>query len=729
MVLDLLKDSEKVWREIVRLARPIDSDKKVVITSEPKPSGDFEAWTDNKKIYINLSNEKNFKKNFENIVIPAYRLSAKKLYDTKKPVSDLELLTNLVFDTFLFVHFHEQLHPWLCPNSRADEKTISKALFEGIKEAEPSLSKAQILYKVNNSKNLIWDTVLNISFISKTSSYDNLEQKISFVFKKNNRKIDYQPVTKYPSGIVPALYITSAQNRKTDIPISLIGSLYATMSYNDPGVREKAMDIFLDDLQSKKLPEAAALDIIKKMYRGFVSEIKPSELKKKGIDIDEYKKRIHYVTDFTNPNYENNQKYFVTALTKIFDTTSMRYDSLKGLIKVLSPYMSLTQKQGSPDQNTSSYGSGGSEEDSSGAGSGEGETDDDSDGKSEKEMDEDSMSQTLDDLTETLNGDEADDLMEEVANGSGQGTGPGRPSHSIRKKISIIAADKYYKKHAYVIEVKNPSQENVAFDVGNRKRWTLVRTQNLTAVQVSKLSYKQIMAFQKLTGLPVLMDVGNGYYKLNEYRLEELPLKSYTSQKTGIEIPDNWVLFQDSSGSMTSTTNYVSSGNRFDTLNMVKYGIKKGLYDVCKALKKDLKFGVVDFSNNTDYKGIDSLIKIYESRTHPVKEISLTPQCGGTVCDSKVFKRIEKDLAPGKTIYTFITDGQIGGDTHSLYKEIERFAAKENNAFVFVEIASSSMFGSEIKQLSKKNPSVLYYSVSNVKSIKDKLSSVLIRYS
>jgi len=719
MIISILKDAEKTWRKIVKLARPIDSDKPVIIGSNKKSQSDFEAYTDDRKIFINLNDEKKFRKNFEDIVVPAYKIAANQLYDVKKNVSNLELLTNLLFDTFLFVNFHEQFHPWLCPNSKEDERKLSKSLYEGIKKAEPHLTKPEAMYKTNNCKNMTWDVVLNISFISKTSGYNhsNLEQKIGYVFTKDNRQIEYQPITHYPSGILPVLYMVSAKNKTTDIPLSLIGSMYATMSYNNSKVRENAMKIFFNDLKNKKLDEKDALEILKSMYKGFISEIDNNTLKEIGVDKHDYLNRISKIDNVSHRDYESHQKYFISTLTKIFDSPSMRYKSLKGFIEVLSPYISLSKKQGSFDQNTS----GGNPSDA-------GSRPEDSRGetKSQEEMDEDSMTNTLDDLLGTLDEKEAGDLMEDISN-SISGSSAGRPSRNIIKKVSIMAADEYYKKNAYVIEIHNPSEENISFDLGNKKVWRLIRSSPLTEVQVSKLNHAKIINFQNKTGLPVLMDLGNGFYKLNEYETREIPLKSYTTQKTGIEIPDNWVLFQDSSSSMTSFC-YVGSKNRFDILNRVKYGIMKGLYKVCRKMGKDVNFGIVNFSDTTQYKGLDSLIKIYESKKHPIKEVSLIPQCGGTCLNPGIFKHINKELKPGKTIYTLITDGQINQDTSSLYREINKFSSKKDNAFIFIEVDLFTPFGEKMKKLSKTQNSVIFHHVDNIKSIEEKLSSVLIKY-
>ncbi|VVB78013.1 Uncharacterised protein [uncultured archaeon] len=729
MVLKILKNAESTWRETVRLATPLDSNKPVIIGTKPR-QGDFEAYTDNKRIFINVD-EKKFRKNFEDIIIPAYEDACHLLYSMPS-VPTSEVFPNLVLDNFLFVHFHEQLHPWLCPNSKQDERKISKALYDGVKKKEPGLSKTDILLKVNNSKNLIWDVVLNISFLSKTAGYNNddLEEKLGFVFAKNKRQIGKSPVTCYPKGILPIIYIISANNRTTDIPISLIGGMYSTLSYNNSDIREKALDFFLDDLKSKKISNSDSIDIIKEMYRGFISELDLKELQKKSIDKDDYKKRVAKIHDLTSPDYEINQKYFISTLTKIFDTYSMRYDSLKGFMKVLSPYMSLSGKQGSPDPNSmgSPGGSGSGEKgegDSDPSGGG-GSGDDSDDEKSQDELDGDSMANTLDDLLGELDPKEADDLLEEAAN-SGGGYGMGGAGKNLLKKIDTLAADEYYKRNADVLEVRNPSQENVSFSLGTTKRWKLVRTDTLTPADVSRLNHGPIVNFQRSTGLPVLIEAGGGFFKLNQYVLEETPQKSYNSQLTGIEIPDNWVFFQDSSGSMGSKS-YVGTGCKFDILNRVKYGLQKGLYKVCKAMKKDLKFGVVDFSDSTHYSGLDSLIKVYESRSHPVKDVSLNPQCGNTYFNSGVFLKIKKDLAPGKSIYTFITDGQIDGDTSSLYRRIDEFSNEGNHSFVFIDVGSASTFGRSIESMGKSKQNVLYFHVSNIKSIKDKLGSILVRY-
>ena len=63
-----------------------------------------------------------------------------------------------------------------------------------------------------------------------------------------------------------------------------------------------------------------------------------------------------------------------------------------------------------------------------------------------------------------------------------------------------------------------------------------------------------------------------------------------------------------------------------------------------------------------------------------------------------------------------------------LFREIQNFAAQPDHAFIFFEIDSDSVFGQRINNLSHAMPSVMYFPVADVTSIREKLGSVLIRY-
>jgi hypothetical protein len=685
----------------------------IEIGSNPKSQYSFDAFTDNKKIFININKPVQLEKEFRGIVVPNYLTSANVLYSVPKKISDRELEIGLEFDNFLLLMFHELLHPKVCPNSKEDQKQITKSLYEGIKDAEPSISPKDVLYKVNNCKNLIWDVVVNSDFIGMSAGMHNdlLAKRIGYVFQKRNRRIEDQLVKHYPNGILPITHLIAATENTTDIPVSLTGAMYAKMSYNDSNVRKNALKIFLDYLNIKGLQTQNVNETLKEMYLGFVSDVNRKSLTEANIDIKNFKDKVEKIKDVDSRDYNENQTYLLETITKIFDTPSLRYDSLKGFIKPISKYIPTTQKCGSPDPNTTGYGDG----------EGEGE-------KSQDEMDSNSMSSTLDDLLGTLDEKEKDNLLGDITNEDYSGrTGRNDPLNKAKKSLSFFAADEYYKKNADAIEVHSPRTESTSTDAGLRKKWKPKSSKVLTETELVCYDINKILTFQNATGLPTLINLGNGYYRLNEYKLVETKIKSHTISKTGIETPDNWVSLIDSSGSMTQTKQYVGSNNKYDLLMRVLYGLEKGLHSACKTMGKDINYGIVNFSNSTRYSGMDSFVKIFESHSHPAKQIKLEPECGDTILDNRIFSRIKKDIKPGKTVFTQITDGELS-DTNQLYEIIDNLGRQKDTAYLFIEIDSESDIGSRLKSLSKVNKGVQYYHVRNVKEIQGKLQSVLIQY-
>ena len=711
--MNQVKGSVKTFKEIVKLTYPLFENIQINVKSDPKSSRDFEAYTDNRQITIKLNRPDEIDDDFEKIIVPMYRDSAKTLYGVPNDISDKELQKSLEFFTFLFVNFHELLHPLECPNSEEDKKKISASLYNGIKEAEPHLSKKEVFFKVNNCKNAVWDIVDNLAYLSKTSGMHNdiLEDKISHVFQSNRMNVEGQRLDSLPDGILPIIYLTSARKRTTDVLISLLGAMYATMSYNDGEVREEAMRTFFDDLVSKRLERGAANDKLKEMYMGLISDVDSDRMVGLGIDVRRYVESVERVDNTSNPDYGADQNYLLETITKLFHTPSLRYDSLKGFIKTVSEYVSTFQKMGSFDSNTSGHGESSSSD-------------------AQDDMDGDSMSSSLDDLKDTLDGDEFDGLLDELSNTDYDDirSRVGDPLNNAKKALTLVAADEFYKKNASEIEVHTPRSEAMLREGGLRKKWRHKKTKTLTEMDLELYDLGKILDFQTKTGLPVLTNLENGYYRLNEYELIETRIRGHSTEKTGIDIPDNWVSFTDSSGSMTLMPQYVGSNNDYDTLMRVHYGIEKGMYRVCQEMGKDFNFGVVNFSDFTIYGGMDSFVKIFESRSHDIKKVKLSPQCGNTRLNNSIFSKIEKDLNPGKTVYSLITDGDIHSDLDELYRVIDNLGRKKDTSFLYIDIGTPSSFGGRISSLSNTNKGVQYYNVTNIEDIKDKLQSVLINY-
>lgn len=710
MSMKVLSESRDDFKEIVSLTYPVFEDMPVVIGSKPNSKSTFSAHTDNRSLFVNVNDPNKLEAEFQNFIVPKYQPSSDILYGVKSRVGNVELQPALEYDFFMFLFGHELFHPRHCPVSKEDQRQISKSLYQGIREVEPSLTPKEALFKVNNCKNLIWDVVVNTNFINKTGSDDALAKNIKHVFEKNDRKVGNQKVKAYPSGIGPIPYIISAEKNTTDKAISLMGTLYSSLSFNDKAAREEALQTFAKDLDKKGMSDQASKKRMNDIYLSFVSELKAKNAKEAGIDIKEYTARAQNLLDPNNADHIKDQKYVLDSLVKIFDTSSLRYDSLKGLAKTMSDLISMSQKVGSPDPNTSGYGDGhaegGEEEDTDGSGS---------------------MSDTLDDLLGSLDGKDADDLLDDLTKNP-YGSGRRDPQSKAKSALGMMAVDEFYKKNADVIELHGSRTEYQYQDIGMKKKWKIKSTKTLTEAELSRLDINKMLAFQEASGLRVLTRLDNGYYKLNEWKTVETNRKSSTLATTGIEIPDNWIPIIDSSSSMTPAGDFVGSGNKYDTLMRVLYGIENGLYKVCKDMKKDLNYGVVNFSDATQYRGMDSFIKVHESRSNDIKKVKLEPQCGSTYLDNRIFSRIRKDLKPGKTVFTQITDGQIFSDTDRLYNIIDAIGRQKDNAYLFMEIANSSELGSKLSSLSRVNKGVQYYHVNNVKDIKDKMQSVLINY-
>lgn len=130
---------------------------------------------------------------------------------------------------------------------------------------------------------------------------------------------------------------------------------------------------------------------------------------------------------------------------------------------------------------------------------------------------------------------------------------------------------------------------------------------------------------------------------------------------------------------------------------------------------------------------MDSLVTIYDAKSHPIKTISLTPQIGGTAINTDIFSRIEQELIPGKTLWTMVTDGDISGceyqaENSVLFHEIDRLSSQPNNSFVFVEIAHNSELGKVVDRLANTRDSLDYFPVRNVLDIQGKLGTLLVKY-
>jgi hypothetical protein len=330
-------------------------------------------------------------------------------------------------------------------------------------------------------------------------------------------------------------------------------------------------------------------------------------------------------------------------------------------------------------------------------------------------------SDVLNDLLDVLGQDELNDLLSQLAS-------------EDEPQLSILAADEFYKRNSERIDIRSPTPQIRSRVLGEKERWKLVNSNVLSTDELARTyDLNQLLDFQRRTGLPVLLKLGPNIWRVNEYKLKKTPLKSYTWEPTGILLPD-WVVFWiDSSGSMATgqvsqTPSYVGSGNKFDRLQRVLYGILRGLREASRLMGHELRVGVVNYSHLSLWSGFHELTSAYDEHLNEFKELLLKPQWEETVIEPEVVRRVESELGEGKCVHVIISDGDLQQElkvsrVKSYFKEI---AGRKDRGVVFVEIKDSGVFGDFMRGLARR-PNVYFMHVDEIEEISN-LKEILIRY-
>jgi hypothetical protein len=770
-IKNCLKNASQLWREIVMISYPLYGDMPLNIdVKDDKDQPSFQAYTNGKAIWIKIGQAVKWHNDLLNQIIPRYDNDFPLLYrlNKNKHIESFEKSYHLHIDNFIFVLFHELYHPLICPDSREDERAVNIALYEGIKEALPTIDESKILNKVNNCKNLVWDVVVNLNFLyrSESADIDHLKDNITYIFLKNNRNIKKIPIPLFPSGIIPMIYIISAENNTTDIPIAFIGLFYSYLSYNTIDVRDLSINVFMEALNRHGLNQQTIIKVLRHMFTGFFDEVTDKEIQ----IFERFHSRTFYLTLIdrfihTIRNKKDSQteaKNLLKIFINILNNEKLRYKALKGFIKALAPYISENtyQKQGSFDPDTSSDDSSGSDEqsddeskndqagdeDKDQAGNNEDSDDDESGDDQSSNGQEDDKNKDQTENNENSEDDKSDQSKQRRADKKNEeelgkvlddilSAFPSEESDKISEKIvkqsieplSLMVLDNYFKRNAEpIIFVKQDEGPPQSIEYSRIKEWKLASSELLTAEKVSCLNFNAIDIFQRNTGLPVLVNLNNGFFQLNEYIEVEKSIYSDIPISINVEIPDNWVLFVDSSGSMTRTTEYHANPEiPYHKLMRVVYGLMKGLNDICKTYDKNIQFGTVNFSTETRFKGLDSLINVFNSRIHEIKKNILIPQCGWTSLETNIIERILQKVGKKKSVLTIITDGELS-NWQQVYHQLTQVSKLNYIVTVFIEIANESELGKQIK--AKKTKGIEYQYVDQIEDIGKKLKNILVRY-
>jgi hypothetical protein len=697
MIAALLPLARRLWSDITDRVYPIYGSIDIVEKADASAVEVYQFYTDLKRIYVCLNRPDELEDSWLGEVLPLYRASAPLLYPGCGAVPDADLARELWLDTLVFLLFHELYHPLVCPSSRQDERAGSLALYRGLRACRPDLVPRDWLRGTGRLKNLVWDLVVNVTFLARLAGADAdlLKRTCAAVFSRAGRRLGQAAITSLPPSVTVALYYLSARSAQTDLLISIMGALYSLLCAASAAMRQALLDAFRAEGQRLQAPRPAdqlALELLYLLLPDGGSAVLIRQLQ---------------LADQRDQNTA--QRDVLLRLAERFEHPRERYAALEQVSRFLAPFLRGPEPQGSLDPATAGHGR--------------------ADMPCEEEpIPGDCLTDTLGDLLEVLPEQEAEELLGSVlVPGDGEG-GPGDDSAGQPgwTPLTLAAADAFYRKHARPLHFRHPHSRIVPILAGQRQQWHLRRVHNLTASEVTLLDLERLFAFQTATGLPVLLQLNEGHYLLHDFVLRRTRLPSYRREAGGVEIPDNWILLVDSSGSMGNPF-YVNTGEKYDLLMRICYGMARGLAELGELLGKKVHLGVVNFSSSTTFTGMVELGRVLADPLHTLKRTLLIPQCGGTTLAPGWLPQVTAALKPGRSIATLITDGEIDNAPEVL-ATLDTWSREPEHAAVLIEIGVASALGEQLRQLAAMRSGIACFQVEKVEEIESVLGSMLVRY-
>lgn len=291
----LLNDAESEWRNEISRDFPLRADTPVV-KQYSQNGRDWQFSTDFKKIYADISNEKNIQEKFENVI-------------TKYWDGNPEELTK---ETLHYLLFHELYHPVEAPFSVTgednDNKKIHQAIRRGILKAEPNLSALDQVKKVQASQNGVKDFILDNRF-----ALDNKEKG-------------------YVRGdIIPTWDVLELEKSEPATNFYTATRLLYGLMYGP----EKTHEFFEEKAGDK------GIEVAEKALGALIKE-KANLPKQKGLT-----NKVKSFLGSNNESSDDMQKY-VESVREVFSSED-RYAGIERFMSVLGPYITSETPQGRPD--------------------------------------------------------------------------------------------------------------------------------------------------------------------------------------------------------------------------------------------------------------------------------------------------------------------------------------------------------------------------------------------
>ncbi len=752
-----LEDAVEGWEEVRDIEHSIFNDLKVETVPKGKKQKQHKMcplWlfaTDNRKIMAYI-----FKpKDVESVV----RKTAAKMYGTaygnglspqqagffssifgdRSKEEDFVKLLN--YHNAFSLLIHELFHPLYCPNSSwlkdskgelqldekgkkipGDKQLIHQAIYQGLKKALPRDKDADLVAKTRNVENTVWDFCIDTFQYYFVSQNKGLANTVFNELAKSGYTIDSQMIDRFPEGIIPLFDVVS-YSTDSKLPVSALAAtryMYGLMFCDDLDTRKNLLSYFDDKITRGGIRNLEHL--VRNSLKGLTKEVDAKLLRQKNLDAKGFAKEVDKMyKEKESENYDNT--HVIETMTSLLMDKKTRYDAIKGFIQPLAHLIQLPQyeqRKGSGSGDGAYSGQPGEGDDGSGSGGGEEDSDDDpSGGNQPGEGEEGSdISDVLDAILAGMGEQQGNQML------GGMAAGQGSQNNPHLGELTMIARDKYYKENCPEIAIKSPDSEAVIFQMGKIKVWKEDYALRVPENELHK--HMPWINFGLGQNLPVMVQLSQRLYRVTYFKQEEIDQESYQYQNSGIDVARNWILLVDSSGSMGGSAPGCDSP--WDRLLHINYGILKTLYNASKLMNQECDVWVVNFSNSTRTAGPVNLHSFYEAKKSKEKSNLLLPQGGGTELSTSVFPQIKSQLKRGRTVWSFVTDGEIW-NANQVYPHIQQLVGQRENCVLYFEMGHQSTMGRQLKQYEKNRHNLQYHSIKNLSQILNTTLEVLVEYS
>jgi len=628
----LLNEAERDWHKEVRRDFPLRSDT-VVVKRNSQNGRDWLFSTDLKKIYADISGDKNLQEKFEGVITQ---------YWDGNP-------NELAKETLHYLLHHELYHaieaPFSVTGENNDNKRIHQSIRKGVIKAEPNLTALEQVTKVQASQNGVKDFILDNRF-----ALDNQEKG-------------------YVRGdIIPTWDLLELQDSpsKTNFYTAtrlLYGLMYGPQSTHKFFAEKSGED-------GVKIAEKALSTLTKK----------PVKLPKQKSLVDKTKS---FLSGSSKKDKTDETQQHIENIRKVFSGED-RYAGIERFMSVLGPYVEKNMPQGRPDMQ--GEGSGGSPQNILQ------DLLDDMGPQEQQQFTQDLAQEKPSALEQAVSG-----MPKPQGQDSEGQYGNNQSNEDEMKNLDLLATHEFYKRNHPKVNIVGGNKVGEKIVVGKQEYWDLKKSTVLTEDQLSGINLSKIHRLQKRTKLPWLMDLGNNTFRLNEYKLKSRDLKDVVYVDQQIDVPDVVEFYLDSSGSMFNGSGgsfKLDDGGRWDMLSHVLYGFVDALKQGSKQLGKRTKMRVHNFGNKQVSSGIVSVDEFWNGDTSTLKTL-FKPKNGYDKEDIDLTNY--NDNQQRSYVVVTDGELVIGGRTDRESKKMKKIAKNSNNNVVLFEIGGTYDLGKAVK--------------------------------